>query len=186
MKRRILASIIVVVALVALYLVVALIARFWPIVCGLFWTLTFAVGLFYGAFRLAEWIRDSYYPRRFHPRWALLPAMLVFLIVWGYGYDVTMLGWRMKPIEAEFLTHANNDPCTIEGGQMNYHGSLDPILAERDTLLRRYHAKMVGNWWTDTDNGARINAYYEWDPLWWWSHKEHSSKQDAFGRPVSA
>lgn len=172
MKNKILDILGVLVAIAIICLIIVLVVKYWAIVSGLFWTLVIASAAAYGTFRLVEWIRlDSRRPR-FHPIWTLAATLTVFLCIWGFGYNMVMLGVEMKPLEAEFLYHANNDPCKIENGQLNYSGSLDQILAKRDALLHKRHARMVGDWWTSTDFPPRVNAYYEWDPLWWWPHKE--------------
>lgn len=171
-KRSFIWSLAGLILLAVLFLAIGLIIRYWQIVSGLFWTLVFASLLAFAAFKFTEFFRYNPENRRarFHPAWSILPTVFVFFLVWSFGYNVTMLGWEIKPIEQEFLHHANYDSYTIEGGQMNYHGSLDQILAKRDALLKKRHAKMVGEWWTNTDTGSQINAYYDYD-FWWWLHK---------------
>lgn len=162
----------VLMAAAVIYLIIALVVKHWQIVSGLFWTLVIASAVAYGVFRLVEWYRFNRRRPRFHPVWTLAATVVVFLCNWGFGYNMVMLGVEMKPLEAEFLQHANNDPYTIEIGWLDYHGSLDKILAKRDALLRKHHARMVGHWWISTDYPAEINAYYEWDPIWWWPQKK--------------
>lgn len=167
MKNRIFGAIAIVLAAAAFYFIIATMVEYWPIVAGLFWTLVFAGAFAYGAFRLVEWYRlDSRRPR-FHPGWILLPTFIVFWAIWSFGYNATMIGQEMKSLEKEFVYRADHEQYSLEYGEMNYHGSLDKVLAKRDALLKKRRAIMIGRWWTDTDTGPHIDAYYQHDFFWW-------------------
>lgn len=169
MKNKILGAVILLLAVAAIYLMIVVLVTYWSVIWGLFWTLVFGLILALVSYFVMEYFRseaNSYSPPRFHAAWTVVAVIAVFLIIWNYGYNVTMLGWEMKPVEKEFIYHADNDPYDIVYGEMDYHGSLDPILAKRDAILKKRHAVMIGDWWTDTENHGQIRAYYQHDWLW--------------------
>jgi len=148
---------------------IVVLITYWAIIWGLFWTLVFGLILALISYFVIEYIRveaNPTEPQKFHSAWTIMVAIAIFLITWNYGYDVTMLGWEMRPIEKEFLNRADSAPYDLEYGQMDFHGSLDEILAKRDAILKKRHAIMIGDWWVDTENYGQIRAYYQHD--WFW------------------
>ena len=141
----------------------------WAIIWGLFWTAVFAGGFGYLAYRVMEFIRlDKSRRRPFHQAWTTTAVILVFLPIWNFGYNLTMFDWEIKPIEQAFRDHADHDGYIIRNQQMDYGGSLDSILAQRDAVLKKRHMIMHGDWHVSTTSGSHVDSYYDYDPFWWW------------------